>query len=310
MLRRVVGLATGVASGGARPLLVPRARRLCEAVAEEARKAELTEFLRTVSRPIMGKAKARQSAGQKPLDLTKQLKNLDDLDLRTLLRLDGAELKRRGVPVQDRRRLLRFTDKYVQGFRHDGRQSKHSWRGFIAPYQQPDHPTYVAHTGKRPYNKHLPPVVDDAGPAAAPPEPPPPAEEVPPPADMRLRDWIAAKQAGEAETAETLRAQLRADLGIDPLRVRPSVYPEDDAPAETQARLDEWVRLRRANDYAAADALREALQAEGIEPERARPESRPRPTLPAVEGVEDGEEPPSVTGGDSSGDSWWDHGSR
>ena len=53
-------------------------------------------------------SKARQSAGQKALDLTKQMKNLDDLDLKTLLRLDGAELRRRGVPCQDRKRLLRF----------------------------------------------------------------------------------------------------------------------------------------------------------------------------------------------------------
>ena len=77
-------------------------RALCDAAADadEARKAELQEFLRSASRPIMGKAKARQSAGQKELDLTKQMKNLDDLDLHGLLRLGGEELKNRGVPCQ------------------------------------------------------------------------------------------------------------------------------------------------------------------------------------------------------------------
>ena len=62
-----------------RPSLFRASRALCDAAseaAEEARKAELLEFLRCASRPIMGKAKARQSAGQKALDLTKQMKKL------------------------------------------------------------------------------------------------------------------------------------------------------------------------------------------------------------------------------------------
>ena len=110
------------------PLLAARARPLCdEAAADEARKAELLEFLRSASRPIMGQAKARQSAGQRPIDLTKQMKNLEDLSFHELLRIDGAELKKRGVPVQDRKRIRNFADKYVQGYRHDGRTSTHSW---------------------------------------------------------------------------------------------------------------------------------------------------------------------------------------
>ena len=81
--------------------------------------AEVLEFLRAASRPIMGKAKAKQSAGQKAVDLTKQVNRLEGLSMDGLLRVDGAELRRRGVPCQERKRLLNFLDKYRQGFRHD-----------------------------------------------------------------------------------------------------------------------------------------------------------------------------------------------
>ena len=95
-MRRVAPLtALSLRSSALRPPLLG-ARSLCEA-ADEARKAELLEFLRCASRPIMGKAKARQSAGQKALDLTKQAKNLDDLDLRALVRCDQPRLPERGT---------------------------------------------------------------------------------------------------------------------------------------------------------------------------------------------------------------------
>jgi hypothetical protein len=122
--------------------LVARSRALsrafCSSV-DEASKAAVLEFLRTASRPIMGKAKAKQSAGQKAIDLTKQANRLEDLDLQGLIRVDGAELRRRGLPCQERKRLLNFIDKYRQGFRHDGRQGKHAWRGWLQPYRQSGH---------------------------------------------------------------------------------------------------------------------------------------------------------------------------
>ena len=65
----------------------------------DEQKAEVETFLRNISRPIMGKAKAKQSAGQKALDLTKQLSRLDDVDMDTLLRMNSAELKNRGERV-------------------------------------------------------------------------------------------------------------------------------------------------------------------------------------------------------------------
>lgn len=124
------------------PAGAPRlARAFCSA---EAGKAELLEFLKSASRPIMGKAKAKQSAGQKPLDMTKQASRLDDLDLPGLLRCDSEELKRRGVPCQERKRLLNFADKYRQGYRHDGRQGKRAWRGWLPPYRQPGGTKFAA----------------------------------------------------------------------------------------------------------------------------------------------------------------------
>lgn len=201
-----------------RPLL-QRARCLCDAAEDEGRKAELLEFLRTASRPIMGKAKARQSAGQKPLDLTKQMKNLEDVDVGALLRMGGPELARRGVPVQDRKRLMRFTDKYVQGYRHDGRQGKHAWRGFLPPYKQPGNPTNYSDTGKRPYNDHIP----SEAPANL-----PDLEPLPPPADVLLGQWVEAMGAKDYATADGIRKKLRS-AGVEPSRVTPILHTKDDA---------------------------------------------------------------------------------
>ena len=217
---RALGARMRAVAPPPRPLLL-RARGLCESAAEEGRKAELLEFLRSASRPIMGKAKARQSAGQKPLDLTRQMKNLDDVDVGALLRMGGAELARRGVPVQERKRLLRFTDKYVQGYRHDGRQGKHAWRGFLPPYKQPGHPTNYAHTGKRPYNDHVP----STAPADL-----SDLEPLPPPADVLLGQWVEAMRAKDYATADGVREELRS-VGVEPSRVKPILHAKDDAPA-------------------------------------------------------------------------------
>lgn len=116
------------------------ARRLCGAA--DAGQAELLDFLRNASRPIWGRAKAKQSGGQAALDLTKQLPRLEGLDLRGLLACKTAELKERGVPVRERKRMLNFIDKYRQGWRHDGRGGpgneqgvKRLWKGWRPPYQ-------------------------------------------------------------------------------------------------------------------------------------------------------------------------------
>ena len=81
----------------------------------------------------MGLAKAKQSAGQRAMDLTKQLSKLDGLALDDLLRVNGAALKERGVPTQERKRILKFTDKVRNGWAHDGRTGTHAWRGWKPP---------------------------------------------------------------------------------------------------------------------------------------------------------------------------------
>ena len=271
MLRLVRGASLLRASAAAAPprtpplLLRATSRALCDAAPDpdELRKKELLDFLRTASRPIMGKAKAPQSAGQRAIDLTKQLKNLDDLDLRALLRLDTEALKKRGLPCQERKRLLSYTDKYVQGWRPDTRaMGKNAWRSWRPPYHQRGHPLYQSHTGMRPYNNHV--VLPDA--------PPPPElerlEPIPPPVTETLRSWVKAMRAKDKALAGELHAEL-LDAGIDPYRVRPTVFPEDEADAETKAKLQRWADAKNAADYATSDALREELRAVGIEPMRA-----------------------------------------
>ena len=89
----------------------------------------MQSFLERASRPKMGKARAKQSAGQRELDLTKQAKHFEDMDLPALLRLDGAALKQLGVPCQERKRLLKFTAKANQGHALVGRDRKGgTWR--------------------------------------------------------------------------------------------------------------------------------------------------------------------------------------
>ena len=128
-----------------RALRPPRglSRGLCTDAAE-ASKAELELFLKRASRPILGQAKAKTSSGQKVLDLTKQMSRLQDLTLPELCKVKGEELKRRGLPVQERKRLLRYTAKQRTGWTWmpaahsnpnapDGGFTKHVWRGWIPP---------------------------------------------------------------------------------------------------------------------------------------------------------------------------------
>lgn len=48
----------------------------------------------------MGQGKKKRCAGQRPLDLTKQLARLEGLDLPELVRMDTVALKKRGLPVR------------------------------------------------------------------------------------------------------------------------------------------------------------------------------------------------------------------
>ena len=143
--------------------LGPSVRHLCAgSEPDEAAKAEVLEFLRAASRPIQGKAKAKTSAGQMALDLTRHASRLEDLDLKGVLRCDGAELKRRGIGCQERKRLLKYTYKYLQGYRHDGREGDKAWKGWLAPYRLPGHPSNELGR-KQPYN--LDPETYGPGPA-------------------------------------------------------------------------------------------------------------------------------------------------
>ena len=47
--------------------------------------SQIEEFLRRASRPKMGKAKAKQSAGQRAIDLTKHLSKFEDMSYEQLL---------------------------------------------------------------------------------------------------------------------------------------------------------------------------------------------------------------------------------
>ena len=74
-------------------------RRRCLCGVTDAQTSELEDFLKNASRPKMGKAKAKQSAGQRELDLTKQLSRLGGTPLTDLLRMDSAALKEQGASM-------------------------------------------------------------------------------------------------------------------------------------------------------------------------------------------------------------------
>jgi hypothetical protein len=48
--------------------------------------------------------------------------------------VNGTKLSELGLPVQDRKRLLKFVNKARQGWVHDGRErTKHAWKGWKPP---------------------------------------------------------------------------------------------------------------------------------------------------------------------------------
>uniref|UniRef100_A0A7S3ERV8 Protein FYV4, mitochondrial n=1 Tax=Haptolina ericina TaxID=156174 RepID=A0A7S3ERV8_9EUKA len=109
------------------PSAAPARRWLC--APSEAAVEELKAFLKNASRPIMGQGKKKRCAGQRPLDLTKQLARLEGLDLPELVRMDTVALKKRGLPCAERKRILKFADKVKQGYTHDGKLGDwKSWR--------------------------------------------------------------------------------------------------------------------------------------------------------------------------------------
>lgn len=79
----------------------------------------------------MGIGKKKKSAGQKALDLTKQMSRLEDLGLQGVMQLTSVDLKKRGVPIAERKRLLRFCDKVKQGYKHHGREG--DWKAWRPP---------------------------------------------------------------------------------------------------------------------------------------------------------------------------------
>ena len=64
-------------------MLLPARRMLCDT----AGPSQIEEFLRRASRPKMGKAKAKQSAGQRAIDLTKHLSKFEDMSYEQLLQV-------------------------------------------------------------------------------------------------------------------------------------------------------------------------------------------------------------------------------
>ena len=67
-------------------MLLPARRMLCDT----AGPSQIEDFLRRASRPKMGKAKAKQSAGQRAIDLTKHLSKFEDMSYEQLLQVACA----------------------------------------------------------------------------------------------------------------------------------------------------------------------------------------------------------------------------
>jgi cysteinyl-tRNA synthetase len=100
--------------------------------------------------------------------------------------------------------------------------------------------------------------------------------------DAKLDQWVEFKRAKNFAAADRLREELRA-LGVaspnvarpDPKRAGSSAFTENQSfGPEIDAKLDRWVQLKRAKNFAAADALKAELQAEGVDdPNSARPKN-------------------------------------
>merc|ERR1712228_54019 len=83
-----------------------------------------------------------------------------------------------------------------------------------------------------------------------------------PAVDAMLDEWVKAKRTRDFETADQIKAVLRAQ-GIDPDTARP---------VSTDALLDEWIKAKRTRDFTTADSIRAVLRAQGVDPDTARPD--------------------------------------
>lgn len=122
--------------------------------------------------------------------------------------------------------------------------------------------------------------------------------------EAQLDRWVEAKRKKDFATADAIRKELRAK-GVNPDDVRPpgedlakaansawssggygawpasggmsssmmggQSYDDGRYDAQTEAKLDQWVEAKRSKDFATADALRQELRSNGIEPDTARP---------------------------------------
>ena len=118
--------------------------------------------------------------------------------------------------------------------------------------------------------------------------------------EAKTQAWVQAKRVKDFATADRLRDELRAQ-GVNPEQPRgqnqnmgyggpPPPHggygygPPAHAPPPPQARaydpategkLNQWVNAKRGKDFATADRLRTELRAYGVDPDIARPATRP-----------------------------------
>jgi hypothetical protein len=94
--------------------------------------------------------------------------------------------------------------------------------------------------------------------------------------ETKLDAWVTAKRTKNFEDADRIRDELKEE-GIDAAKARPKGYVGTFGHAlgsyteEQDAKLDEWVAMKRAKNFEAADALRAELRMEGIDCATARP---------------------------------------
>jgi cysteinyl-tRNA synthetase len=98
--------------------------------------------------------------------------------------------------------------------------------------------------------------------------------------DAKLDHWVQLKRARDFAAADALEAELKAEGVDDPSSARPKQGGKGGAGSKSfgpviDAKLDLWVQLKRAKNFAAADALEEELKGAGVaDPNSARPDPR------------------------------------
>ena len=130
MLRASANALRSLAGG----VLRPTRRYLCTEAPPDASTAARDAFLAAIARPKQGGARAKQSAAKRPIDFTKSTvaPKIAEFDLDALLRSTRLTLRKLDLPVQERKRLLKFANKYKQGW-IPGK----TWRKWRAPPDPP-----------------------------------------------------------------------------------------------------------------------------------------------------------------------------